>query len=118
VFLGGAHSSTIGGNTINTWGVVNRAGLGALDGGGRELQISRNTFLVAAGGPGGGSAYAINLHSGSCAGSVITLTTDRGARAATLNVDATVGAIVATDVLTVAGPGAAKVSRRLVRPVR
>jgi parallel beta-helix repeat protein len=111
VFTG--DSNSIVGNTVNTWGTVNRGGHGAFsqEGETKSTTIANNTTTVAAGGAGSGSIYVVNLNAGSLAtGSVISGNADGGARTATLNIVSGAGAIVGRDLLSVSGSGAANVS--------
>ncbi len=111
VFVSASDGTSITGNTIDTWGVVNRAGLGAIDGAALNLAVTGNTTRIAPGGAGSGSAYVVNLgYAASSAGTIINGNTDGGARTATLNISTEAGSVTARDLLSVAGAGATNVN--------
>lgn len=61
VYYGGSDYSTIIGNTVNTWGIVNRNSLAAFSGPALSVNICGNPIEVVAGGPGSGSVFVVDL---------------------------------------------------------
>ena len=103
--------STIVGNTINTWGVINRNGLGAIDGVSENLVAQGNTFSVASGGAGSGSAYAFNFgYNDSMLGSIISANTGtENAIISGMNTNVGNGVFYANNIASISGGGASSV---------
>jgi hypothetical protein len=101
VYYGGSDYSTFSGNTINTWGIVNRNTIAAFSGPALGVSVTGNTIQVVSGGPGDGSAYMVDL-AGLSTGSVISNNSgDDAARTAGVAAFGTTGVVTVRDVQTI-----------------
>lgn len=109
VFLGESPATSVRGNTVAGWGVVN-PGVGAIHGDGCNLAIGGNLFAPP---PTplrrDWCRWAINLTGGDCTGSLVAGNSDPGATLATVTVDAKAvprkNAVTVRDARSVVGPG-------------
>jgi hypothetical protein len=100
----GSDDGVIVGNSYHSWGVVNRVGHGAIDGGGASQTITGNSCTVEPGASfGGASAYMVNLYADNVEGTVVAGNTDGGARVSTLNKGFGNGFVIARDLLSATG---------------
>lgn len=114
IFLGDSHYATCTGNTTRNWATVNRFVLGAIEGSGKYMSITGNSFFAdTALARGGASPYAVAFYSADSSGTLVSDNTGTP-KIAMLYADQSAapnsGAIVARGVGTVQGAGAANVS--------